>query len=197
MNPRRIARLAVAVLGLLAASASGARAQLVNGDFESDVGWTPTMPPGWSFFYYVDVSAQRRYGWIQAPPGAGLGCVAQTFTCGAPGGTTTCRIGLELTAIDQSPDGPTRASRTEGGLLPSRFRLFVDGILLLTSEFTLEGFQYEEVEVPCGQHELRLCLEADPANEGVSLLLDNAAAACEGTTPTKPTTWGTLKLLYR
>jgi len=168
---------------------AAATAQIQNGDFESGgAAWTPDAPTAWTVDYPTTQGNPGGYLWIMSPFGnsAGTGCAFQEFSCGGADTSSTCTITFDyrLDFVDASDS-----------------TAFVTVLVDSTGSFTspLGTFQgipwtHREITVPCGPHTIRLCLNVEPGNNGWSACFDNVTAACSGTVPVHPMSWGGIKL---
>jgi hypothetical protein len=125
---------------------------------------------------------------IHSPFGnsAGEACIIQTFDCGNdPNGT--CNISLDYShrCVDASP-------------LTGRVRIWLDGNVVRTFALSNDQpFVNVTVSVPCGTHELRLCLEVDPGNNGWEASFDNVTSFCDTNVGVERSTWGAVKTLFQ
>lgn len=168
-------------------------AQVQNGDFENGgAGWVvDPPPPGWTVDFPPAGGNPNGRAAITSPFGNSQGeaCIRQSFQCSSPGAGDSCNISFDyrLESIDAAP-------------FSGRVRVLVDGVEMYVSAPTdFPGIPWTSVSitVPCGQHEIALCLQVDIENNGWQASFDNVRAECRGTVPTRPRTWGDVKLIYR
>lgn len=170
--------------------AASAHADIKNGDFSSgSVGWTTSVPAGWTVEFPASGGHPGGFAHLQSPFGrsGGTACVSQRFVCGQKEPGSSCMITLEYThrSIDASP-------------LTGRVKVSIDGTLVFTSAPSdLQDWTLLPLEVPCGEHTIDLCLEVDAGNNGWEAGFDNVTSDCFGATPAEPARWGTVKTLYR
>lgn len=178
------------LVALVSAVPLTAHAQVVNGDFEAGaLGWGAGPPPGWIVDFPAAGGNPNGHAYIRSPFGtsAGTACVTQVFQCGVPPTQGDCRIKLDY-----------RLRSIDANLLSARVKILVDGATVFVSPPADEiPFTTIEFTVPCGQHQIALCLEVDPGNNGWEAAFDNVSAVCIPATPTLPKTWGVVKALYR
>jgi|GEM_PF-1459332 len=214
---RRGVSLAASVCVLAAvALASTATAQIVNGDFSDGLnGWTVVQPaqskplsgaPVESFGIEraeslpegpAVASLAPTHGWqIHAFNGMANflvaatetpteeGHILQVFSCGEAGEGRICRVTLDYRLINH-----------EGNPLAARIKIYLDGQPRIVDGTLSEdlGFLHGAIVAPCGEHELKLCLEVDTGISSWTANFDNVVAECVDEVPVRPTTWGRLK----
>ena len=178
------------VLALLAIPGA-ASAQITNGDFEAgSTGWLTSAPPGWSIEFPGSGGNPNGNARIVDPFGqpGGTACIIQSFDCGLPDPTSECTIEFDYRLQNIGQLGP----------LNGRVQVYVDGALRFQSpELALIEWTHISLALECGRHEIRLCLNVDPINNGILVRFDNVTAMCEQGVPAIPSTWGKLKALYK
>ena len=173
------------VLLLLAAPAG---AQIYNGFFEipGGAGWTVTQPTtGWLYF---ETSGGNPDGYatvrIAATGPVDVSCISQVFECGSePGGV--CNISFDFSLLSE-------IFIVGGG----EVRAYIDGVLSYVSASIDQDWTTVELAVPCGVHEITLCLELSVPDEQYVACFDNVTAACDGGVPAESLDWSTVKTLY-
>ena len=144
----------------------------------------------WSFSFPSTGGNPDGNARIASPMTASGGqtCITQQFFCGNdPGKGTLCSIHVQyflanLQAASQS----------------ARVRILLDGVEQHVSPPSDNiGWTDVAFSVPCGSHQIALCLQVDPGDNAWEARFDNALAECIGATPTWPRSWGRLKILYR
>lgn len=98
----------------------------------------------------------------------GLACIAQSFTCSVQGGDTVCTVSLDV-----------RFNILGADLRSSRLIVSIDGSEDLVVDPT-DAWTDLSVDVPCGQHDLEICLEVDPDDNGWVAKVDNVSSQCVG-----------------
>ena len=182
----RLATLVLAVALLLPCSV---RAQIVNGDFEAGgTGWTVSVPPGWTGSFPPAGGNPNGFGQIMSPFGnsGGEGCLRQQFLCGEGAPASFCRITLDylLHNVDASS-------------LSGRVVVMIDNVQKFVSPPADDiGWTSISFSVPCGTHEIELCLQVDAGNNGWRAGFDNVKAFCETNVGVDNRTWGGVKALY-
>ena len=177
-------------LSLLLAFAGGAFAQIADGDFETGGTWGFSAPGTWT----IGIQAGGNpgmHGYIHSPWGnsGGLGCFEQSFYCGVedPAGQSSCSISLDfyLHIIDASAG-------------TARVVVSIDGINEYVSPAGEDWIDWTRItlDVSCGYHNIALCLEVDPGNNGWEAGFDNVTADCDAGTPAESGNWSTFKSLY-
>jgi len=178
------------MVGLVLVSRS-AGAQLVNGDFEmGGLGWGAGGPVTWSYSYPPTGGNPNGNARLASPmtTSGGQTCITQQFFCGsAPGATTQCSINVQYLL-----DNLGATSQT------ARVRILLDGVEQHVSPPS-DHIDWTDVafSVPCGSHQIALCLQVDAGDNAWEARFDNAEGECTGVTPTRPRSWGRLKILYR
>jgi hypothetical protein len=166
-------------------------AQIVNGDFEaSGVGWiVDPPPPGWTVTFPPAGGNPGGYARIQSRDfqSEGFVCIRQRFFCGVPSANTQCQIRVDV-----------RLEQIDAADLTGRVHILIDGVDYLPP-LDPAGYDWRQIafSVPCGEHEIALCLEVDAGNNLWGASFDNAAAECLGGVPAMPSTWGRVKQVYR
>lgn len=186
MPPTLLSRILAAALVLAAAPVA---AGIVNGDFAAGgAGWT-----AWS----TDPSLVAQFQTYGGNPDdcavlvadisnpGGRACIAQSFTCGVPGGDTVCTVSLDV-----------RFNILGADLRSSRLIVSIDGSEELVVDPT-DAWTDLSVDVPCGQHDLEICLEVDPDDNGWVAKVDNVSSQCVGVIGNETRGWGPLKQRYR
>lgn len=168
-----------------------ATAQIENGDFSGGgASWFVGVPAGWEASFPDSGGNPDGYGRIENfGQIEGRGCINQNFKCGEEGGRTVCQLDIQY-RLDLN-DGQNRTS--------GRVVIRIDGVDVYTSPAVApQGWQVVMLNVPCGYHNLGLCLEADGDKNNWTACFDNVTAECQSPpVPVESGTWGKLKALYR
>lgn len=182
-----ITSLAGLALVLLAVPAL---ADVTNGDFENGGSdWIEFADPGLlaSFpatggidgggYARLESDFQNQGGWI---------CITQTFQCGDPDVGTECTIGFDY-----------RLTPVDAGLGTGRIIVVIDGVIDIVTDVENPDWEFVSYVVPCGEHNIQICLEVDPTDNAWVACIDNVRAECTGIVPNELGSWGSLKTLYR
>lgn len=177
------------VMALLAIPVASS-AQITNGDFENgNTGWLAGTPPNWTVNFLAAGGNPDGYAQILSPFGqsGGTACITQEFDCGLPDPNSVCTIEFDY-----------RLERIDAGEKTGRVQVFVDGGLKFESpELDVIDWTHVSLTLECGSHEIKLTLNVDDGNHGWLACFDNVTARCESGVPTVPSTWGSLKVLYK
>src|SRR5262245_58872589 len=166
--------------------AGHAHADLVNGDFSSGgSGWVVAAPAGWTVTFPPNGGNPGGHARIESPGGSGgMGCIRQTFECGAPNPASVCSIPLDFRSDLGQVEGQ------------ARMRIFVNG-----QEFTVTAlgpssleWRTNELGGYCGTDVLEICLDVFAATPPWALLLDNleSISYCDGV-GIQPSLWSEVK----
>jgi hypothetical protein len=167
-----------------------ASAQIDNGDFEQGgAGWAINAPPDWMIDFPNTGGNPEGYAQIHSPFGnsGGTGCITQIFDCGIENGVDLCEISFDF-----------RSENWDANSEAGRVQVFIDGVLEFQApESDKIDWKHVTIEVPCGRHQIDLCLNVDDGNNGWIACFDNVTAECMTPVQTLPGTWGEMKDLYR
>jgi hypothetical protein len=168
-----------------------AAAQIVNGNFEAGgLGWAGGGPVTWSFSFPPMGGNPNGHARIESPStqSGGQTCITQQFICGDnPSGTTVCGISVQY-LLDN----------LQAAMQSARVRILLDGVEQHVSPpADTIGWTTVAFSVPCGSHQIALCLQVDTGNNAWQARFDNATGDCTFVTPTRPSSWGAIKATYR
>ena len=181
-------RNTILILSALTLFAAPAGAQIYNGFFDIPAGdgWTVTQPTTGFLYFETAGGNPGPYATVRiaATGPVDVSCISQVFDCGdVPDGI--CFISVDYSLLSEI--------YIAGG---GHVVISVDSTVLFDSPAVDTPWTTVNLEVPCGVHEIEICLDVREPGEQWVACFDNVTAECDDSVPVEARDWGMIKSLY-